>query len=123
LYYLKFPSNSKNNNNEYNYIPYSLPYLRIIYDSNPIDYYSIPQTRIFNPTFRTSRSNTIKFTTQIFDSDIDKENNNNNLGNSFILPKASSNIIASALFKRNLNNNNSFNEKFEYTIMPTNTFQ
>ena len=123
LYYLKFPSNSKNNNNEYNYTSYSMPYLRIIYDSNPIDYYSIPQTRIFNPTFRTSRLNTIKFTTQIFDSDIDKENNNNNLGNSFILPKASNNIIASALFKRNLNNNNSFNEKFEYTIMPTNTFQ
>ena len=123
LYYLKFPSNSKNNNNEYYYTSYSMPYLRIIDDINPIDYYSIAQTRMFNPTFRTSRSNTIKFTTQILDSDIDKENSDNNsLGNSFILPKASDNVITSVLFKKNLNNN-SINDKFEYTIMPTNTFK
>ena len=100
-----------------------MPYLRIIDDINPIDYYSIAQTRMFNPTFRTSRSNTIKFTTQILDSDIDKENSDNNsLGNSFILPKASDNVITSVLFKKNLNNN-SINDKFEYTIMPTNTFK
>jgi hypothetical protein len=124
LYYLKFPSNSKNNNNEYYYTPYSMPCLRIIDDANPTDYYSIAQTRMFNPTFRTSRSNTIKFTTQIFDSDADKENkNNNNLGNSFILPKTSDNVITSVLFKKSLNNNNSINEKYQYTIMPTNTFQ
>ena len=123
LYYLKYPSNSKNNNNEYYYTSYSMPYLRIIDDINPIDYYSIAQTRMFNPTFRTSRSNTIKFTTQILDSDIDKENSDNNsLGNSFILPKASDNVITSVLFKKNLNNN-SINDKFEYTIMPTNTFK
>ena len=124
LYYLKFPSNSKNNNNEYYYTPYSMPCLRIIDDANPTDYYSVTQTRMFNPTFRTSRSNTIKFTTQIFDSDADKENkNNNNLGNSFILPKTSDNVITSVLFKKSLNNNNSINEKYQYTIMPTNTFQ
>ena len=123
LYYLKFPSNPKNNNNEYYYTPYSMPYLRIIDETNPIDYYSITQTKMFNPTFRISRSNTIKFSTQILGSDIDKENNNNsNLGSSFILQKATNNQITSALFKRSLNNN-SINDKFEYTIMPTNTFQ
>ena len=123
LYYLKFPSNTKNNNDKYYYTPYSMPYLRIIDDANPIDYYSIEQTKIFNPTFRTSRSSTIKFTTQIFEGDIDKENNNN-IGNSFILSKTNDNIITSALFKNNLNNNNNkINEKYEYTIMPTNTFQ
>ena len=124
LYYLKFPSNKKNSINEYYYTPYSMPYLRIIDEANPIDYYSIAQTKMFNPTFRTSRSNTIKFTAQIYDGDNDNDKENNNIyGNSFILPKTNDNIITSALFKSSLNNNNHINDKYEYTIMPTNTFQ
>ena len=138
LYYLKFPSNSNNNtnnkedNNVY-YIPGAMPNLRILDESNPINYYSVFQTKILNPTFRTSRSNTIKYfpslNTTNLTNNIDKENLNI-MGNSLILnySKNSDKNITSALFSNHNNNymkeinNNNFN-KSGYTIMPTNTFQ
>ena len=138
LYYLKFPSNSDNNtnneedNNVY-YIPGAMPNLRILDESNPINYYSVFQTKILNPTFRTSRSNTIKYfpslNTTNLTNNIDKENLNI-MGNSLILnySKNSDKNITSALFSNHNNNymkeinNNNFN-KSGYTIMPTNTFQ
>ena len=125
LYYLKFPINinrTSNNDNEHFYTPSSMPCLRIIDETNPINYYNITQTKMFNPTFRTSRSNNIKFLSPIFDNDINKENINI-FGNSFIFPKNDENKITSVLFNSNVNNSSNINDKFEYTIMPTNTFQ
>ena len=125
LYYLKVPVNSKrafDNDNELFYTPSSMPCLRIIDETNPINYYNITQSKMFNPTFRTSRSNNIKFLSPIFDNSINKENINI-FGNSFIYPKNDENKITSVLFNSNANNSSSIKDKFEYTIMPTNTFQ
>ena len=137
LYYLKFPSNNNKTNNEEDnnvyYIPGTMPYLRIIDESNPINYYTIIQTKIINPTFRTSRSNTIKYfpssNTTNLTNNIDKENLNI-MGNSLIFnySKNSDKNIFSALFSNHNNNymkenNNNNLNKSGYTIMPTNTFQ
>ena len=145
LCYLKFPikiNNSKNNINDNTYISGTSPYLRIIDELNSINYYNIIQTKIINPTFRTSRSNTIKYFPLLNDNPIintngnlNKENtNSNNIGlEYFSLFNFSSNLennnISSALFNNNNNNRiNNINEennfnKTGYTIMPTNTFQ
>ena len=127
LYYLKFPlkRNNNNNNNDNFCCPETMPYLRIINETNPINYYNIIQNKIFNPTFRTTRSNTLKifpsFTSSILTNNINKENINI-FGNSFISSKNNENSISSALFNTN-HNNNFINDKNGYTIMPTNTFQ
>ena len=120
LYYLKLRVN--NNIDDLFYTPCSMPCLRIIDEINPINYYNIPQTKILNPTFRTSRSNNIKFFSPIFDNDINKENINI-FGNSFIFPRYDKNNITSILFNSDVNNSSNINDKFEYTTMPTNTFQ
>ena len=148
LYYLKYPikikNNIENNNNDNIYTPGTFPYLRIIDESNPINYNNIMQTKIINPTFRTSRSNTIKFFPSLNNNplfnlnvNINKENTNSNIigGSSlFNFSKNSESNISSALFNNinhnNINTNriniindeNNFN-KTGYTIMPTNTFQ
>ena len=149
LYYLKYPikikNNIENNNNDNIYTPGTFPYLRIIDESNPINYNNIMQTKIINPTFRTSRSNTIKFVPSLNNNplfnlnvNINKENTNSNIigGSSlFNFSKNSESNISSALFN-NINHNNNINtnriniindennfNKTGYTIMPTNTFQ
>jgi hypothetical protein len=148
LYYLKYPikikNNIENNNNDNIYTPGTFPYLRIIDESNPINYNNIMQTKIINPTFRTSRSNTIKFFPSLNNNplfnlnvNISKENTNSNIiGDSslFNFSKHSESNISSALFNNinhnNINTNriniindeNNFN-KTGYIIMPTNTFQ
>ena len=140
LYYLKFPIKINNENNNNNiYIPGTFPYLRIIDELNSINYFNIMQTKIINPTFRTSRSSTIKFYPSLNDNPIsntsvnlNKENKNSNIIRFdhfplFFFPSNSeNNNISSVLF--NNNNNNRINEennfnKTGYTIMPTNTFQ
>ena len=151
LYYLKFPfiynNNNKDNDNEH-YTSGAVPFLRIIDESNPINYYTIKQTKIYNQTFHISRSNTIKFfpTSNPLNSDnnininINKENFNI-MGNSsiFNFQKNAETSISSALFSNHNHNNNCMNEntidnnnnnpisnnlnKGGYTIMPTNTFQ
>ena len=114
LYYLKYPikinNNIENNNNNDNiYIPGTFPYLRIIDESNPINYNNIMQTKIINPTFRTSRtsrSNTIKLFPSLNNNpifnlnvNINKENTNSNIigGSSlFNFSKNSESNISSA---------------------------
>ena len=134
LYYLKYPkiSNNENNNND-NYITGTLPYLRIIDETNPINYYNIIQSKIFNPSFRTSRSNTIKYYSNLNNDFLDNNNlnkeNKNIIGNSSIFNLSNiENPISSVLFNnrsnnntKNINNENIFNRN-GYTIMPTNTF-
>ena len=137
LYYLKFPLKSKNeNSNNDNYNPGTLPYLRIIDESNPINYHNIIQTKIINPSFRTSRSNTIKYFPSlnnelILDKNLNKENYNI-MGNFSLLnnTKNTENRITTSLFTNHTDNNilseiqNENNIiKNPYTIMPTNTFQ
>ena len=137
LYYLKYPlkENNENNNND-NYNPGTLPYLRIIDESNQINYYNIIQTKILNPAFRTSRSNTLKYfpclnNDLILSKNLNKENFNI-MGNYTLLnlTKNPENRITTSLFT-NHNENTIINEiqnenninKNPYTIMPTNTFQ
>ena len=137
LYYLKFPLKSKiENSNNDNYNPGTLPYLRIIDESNPINYHNIIQTKIINPSFRTSRSNTIKYFPSlnnelILDKNLNKENYNI-MGNFSLLnnTKNTENRITTSLFTNHTDNNilseiqNENNIiKNPYTIMPTNTFQ
>ena len=137
LYYLKFPLKSKNeNSNSDNYNPGTLPYLRIIDESNPINYHNIIQTKIINPSFRTSRSNTIKYFPSlnnelILNKNLNKENYNI-MGNFSLLnnTKNTENRITTSLFTNHTDNNilseiqNENNIiKNPYTIMPTNTFQ
>ena len=137
LYYLKFPLKSKNeNSNNDNYNPGTLPFLRIIDESNPINYHNIIQTKIINPSFRTSRSNTIKYFPSlnnelILNKNLNKENYNI-MGNFSLLnnTKNTENRITTSLFTNHTDNNilseiqNENNIiKNPYTIMPTNTFQ
>ena len=131
LYYLKFPIEfNKDNNDEQLFTSGTLPYLRIMSESNPLNYYDIAQTKIFNPSFRTSRSNTIKYypflNNNVFYSQGNNENSNISGNFSFLnFSKNSPNPISSALFSNHnniTNNSNAFN-KSGYTIMPTNTFQ
>ena len=147
LYYLKFPTININMEEEKNnelYTAGAVPFLRIIDESNPINYYTIKQTKIKNQTFHTSRSNTIKYfpTLNPIDTDnninLNKENLNI-MGNSsiFNFPKNPENNISSALFNNHhihMNDNTIDNEndnnpiynnlnKAGYCIMPTNTFQ
>ena len=138
LYYLKFPIiNNKENNNENYSFTGVLPYLRIIDEANPINYHTIMQEKLLNPSFRVSHSNTIKYFSNLnnnflFNNCLNIENSNI-LGNSsiFNFSKNSENNITSALFNNHTENNNKgsnsnsdniFN-KNGYTIMPTNTFQ
>ena len=137
LYYLKFPYKSKNeSSNNDNYNPGTLPFLRIIDESNPINYHNIIQTKIINPSFRTSRSNTIKYFPSlnnelILNKNLNKENYNI-MGNFSLLnnTKNTENRITTSLFTNHTDNNilseiqNENNIiKNPYTIMPTNTFQ
>lgn len=136
LYYLKYPkkNNYENNNNYDNFTIGTLPYLRIIDESNPINYYNIIQTKIFNPAFRTSRSNTLKYfsslNTNFLDNNPLNKENKNIIGNSSIFNLSNNlNPISSVLFNnrsnnntKNINSENIFNRN-GYTIMPTNTFQ
>jgi hypothetical protein len=147
LYYLKFPTININMEEEKNnelYTAGAVPFLRIIDESNPINYYTIKQTKIKNQTFHASRSNTIKYfpTLNPIDTDnninLNKENLNI-MGNSsiFNFPKNPENNISSALFNNHhihMNDNTIDNEndnnpiynnlnKAGYCIMPTNTFQ
>ena len=134
LYYLKYPKNNINENNSIdNFTIGVLPYLRIIDESNPINYYNIIQSKIINPAFRTSRSNTIKYyslNNNYLDNNKLIKENKNIFGNSSVFNLSNNeNPISSALFNnrsnnntKNINNENIFNRN-GYTIMPTNTFQ
>ena len=136
LYYLKFPIEYKKDKikDEKSFTIGTLPYLRIIEESNPINYHNIIQTKILNPSFRTSRSNTIKYypylnNNLLFNSDENNENSNIAGNSSFInFLKIPKNPISSALFSNHNNNNSNTNNenlyhRSGYTIMPTNTFQ
>ena len=132
LYYLKFPIEfNKQNNHEQLFTSGASTYLRIINESNPLNYHDIIQTKVFNPSFRTSRSNTIKYYPYLNNNIFNEQDNNEKLsvsGNfSFLnFSKNPQNPISSALFSNpthnNINNDNAFNRS-GYTIMPTNTFQ
>ena len=134
LYYLKFPLNNNNNenNNELS-SPGVMPYLRIIDESNPINYYNIIQVKILNPTFRIFRPNSINISPSLNTSNLSNNINKENLniiGNSSLsnFSKNLENNISSVLFSKHNNNisinenNNNFN-KNGFGIFPTNTFQ
>ena len=136
LYYLKYPKiyNNESDNDDTNFTAGILPYLRIIDETNPINYYNIIQSKIFNSSFRTSRSNTIKYFSSLNNNFLDNNHlnkeNRNIIGNSSIFDLSNTeNPISSVLFNnrsnnntKNINNENIFNRN-GYTIMPTNTFQ
>ena len=136
LYYLKYPKiyNNESDNDDTNFTAGILPYLRIIDETNPINYYNITQSKIFNSSFRTSRSNTIKYFSSLNNNFLDNNHlnkeNRNIIGNSSIFDLSNTeNPISSVLFNnrsnnntKNINNENIFNRN-GYTIMPTNTFQ
>ena len=135
LYYLKYPkriNNENNNNNNDSFNVGTLPYLRIIDEANPINYYNIIQSKIFNNAFRTSRSNTIKYFSSLnndfLESNHLNKENRNIIGNSAIFDTSNTeNPISSVLFNNRSNNNTKNNNedifnRNGYTIMPTNTF-
>jgi hypothetical protein len=80
LYYLKFPIEfNKENNHEQLFTSGTSPYLRIINELNPLNYNDIIQTKIFNPSFRTSRSNTIKYCPYLNNNIFNEKDNNEKL--------------------------------------------
>ncbi len=134
LYYLKFPLKNNNDNNNELSSPVVMPYLRIIDESNPINYYNISQVKILNPTFRIFHQNSINISPSLntpnLNNNINKENINI-IGNSSLsnFSKNLENNISSVLFSKHNNNNISINEnnnnfnKNGFGFFPTNTFQ
>jgi len=134
LYYLKFPLKNNNDNNNELSSPVVMPYLRIIDESNPINYYNISQVKILNPTFRIFHQNSINISPSLntpnLNNNINKENLNI-IGNSSLsnFSKNLENNISSVLFSKHNNNNISINEnnnnfnKNGFGFFPTNTFQ
>ena len=129
LYYLKFPieNNNSNEKNKYIFYPGVTPYLRIVDESNQINYYNIRQTKIFGQKYKTSRTNSIKDFPPLF---------SNKFGNDIIFEDTGEVVLENPDIEK-VNENNLFEDKKEqiqdnngkmidkngYTIMPLNIFQ